>query len=164
MEGKLTAGAGLRPLLGALQRVLRPASICLLAAAALVGTYLLLVTLAQGPRHALDLLRQDLWFVGPVAAGFGLQVSLLWQLRWQRRTLATGAAVTAGSTGLSSGAMLACCAHHVTDILPLIGASGAAVFLIEVKTPLALAGVALSWAGVAYLLFRLKRNERARAC
>ena len=65
--------------------------------------------------------------------------------------------MTAGSTGMSSGAMLACCAHHVADVVPIVGASGAAILLNDVKTPLAIAGVAMSWAGVGYLLLKLRR-------
>ncbi|HEY6202569.1 MAG TPA: hypothetical protein VI056_05960 [Candidatus Limnocylindria bacterium] len=31
--------------------------------------------------------------------------------------------------------MVACCAHHVVDVLPIVGVSGLAVFLVELRTP-----------------------------
>ena len=146
-------------------RRLGVAGVSLAAAATLVGLYLLLVTLAQDWDHARGLLRDDLWFVGPVAVGFGLQVGLLVQLRRLQRSLGAGtAAMTAGSTGMSSGAMLACCAHHVADVVPIVGASGAAILLNEVKTPLAVAGIVMSWAGVGYLLLRVRRASSRSRC
>jgi len=72
--------------------------------------------------------------------------------------------MTAGSTGMSSGAMLACCAHHVADVVPIVGASGAAILLNEVKTPLAVAGIVMSWAGVGYLLLRVRRASSRSRC
>jgi len=149
----------------AVPRRLGVAGVSLAAGATLVGLYVLVVTLAQDWPHARDLLRDDLWFVGPIAVGFGLQIGLIVQLRSLQTSFGPGtAAMTAGSTGMSSGAMLACCAHHVTDIIPLVGASGAAILLNEVKTPLAVAGVAMSWAGVAYLLLKVRRALSRSRC
>jgi hypothetical protein len=59
--------------------------------------------------------------------------------------------------------MLACCAHHLTDVLPLLGVSAAAVFLNAYKTPLLWLGVLMNLAGVAYLLREVLRQPgRAR--
>jgi len=48
--------------------------------------------------------------------------------------------------------MLACCAHHLTDVLPILGLSGAAVFLNAYKTPLLWLGIVMNLAGIVYLL------------
>ncbi len=68
----------------------------------------------------------------------------------------------AASTGTSTAAMLACCAHHLTEVVPLLGISGAAIFLNVYKTPLLWLGVAMNLAGVAYLA-RLIRRASASA-
>lgn len=47
----------------------------------------------------------------------------------------TPAAGVAASTATSGVAMLACCAHHLAEVLPVVGLSGAALFLAEVKLP-----------------------------
>ena len=71
--------------------------------------------------------------------------------------------MTAASTGTSTAAMLACCAHHVADILPLIGVSAAAVFLDTYKLPLLVLGLAMNALGVAVLWRELRRARAACA-
>ncbi len=126
----------------------------------LLALYLGIVTLAQGADHALAQLREDLWFIAPVTAGFGTQMALFVRLRRLHARPPGGAAAAAGSGGVGAGAMLACCAHHLSDILPVVGVSGAAMFLSEFKTPLALLGLAVTAAGVAYLSWRLRSVQR----
>jgi hypothetical protein len=141
-------------------RVLMPA---VLASTALVTIYLGIVALAQDWSHAQAQLREDLWFIAPIAVGFGAQIAMLLYLRGLHRRAGAAPAVTAGSTGTSSAAMLACCAHHVSDLVPIVGASGAAIFLNDIKTPLALASIAMNGAGVLYLASRLWRFNRSTA-
>ena len=127
----------------------------------LLTFYLGLITLAQGWQHALEQLGQDQLFIGPLVAGFGLQIGLFVYLR-RLHTRARVAGVAA-STGTSAAAMLACCAHHLADILPVIGLSGAALFLNEFKTPLLWLGLAMNLAGVIYLAGKI-RQQRRMAC
>ncbi|MEK7247698.1 MAG: hypothetical protein AAB092_04415, partial [Chloroflexota bacterium] len=103
----------------------------LLGVAALVALYLVLVTWAQGYGHARELLWNDRYFVGAIAAGFGRQVGLFVYLRrlLSLRARGSAGAATAAGTGTSTAAMLACCAPHLTDAMPLLGLSGAAIFL-----------------------------------
>ena len=56
--------------------------------------------------------------------------------------------------------MLACCAHHLTDVLPVVGMAGAALFLNTYKTPLLWLGIAMNLGGVAYLLVQVRRTRR----
>ncbi len=134
-----------------------------LAAAALLGAYLGIISLAQGPGHAIEQLTADAPFVGLIALGFGTQVGLFVELRRLDRHHRAGVAVTAASTGTSGAAMLACCAHHVVDLLPLVGLSAAAVFLDAYRTPLLLAGIAMNAFGVAVIGRQLRRARRACA-
>lgn len=139
----------------------RPVVFGALAAAALFALYLGIVTVAQGWEHATGLLAEDLGFVLPIMLGFGTQVGLFSYLRALRATAASGG--MAASTGTSTAAMLACCAHHLVDVLPIVGLSGAAIFLGAYKTQLLWLGLAMNLAGVAYLLWQLRR-WRTRAC
>ncbi len=131
------------------------------AAAGLLLFYLGLITLAQGWAHALEQLSEDRWFVGAIAAGFGTQIGLFTYLRGLHARATAGG--VAASTGTSAAAMLACCAHHVTDILPIIGLSGAAVFLNVYKTPLLWLGIGMNLAGIGYMLWQIRR-QRALVC
>jgi hypothetical protein len=128
----------------------------LVAALALLGVYLGLITLAQGWDHALEQFEIDRWFVLASAGGFGTQVGLFVYLRALHAERAAGNVGMAASTGTSTAAMLACCAHHVSDVLPIIGVSGAAVFLGAYKTPLLWVGLVMNLAGIAYLVWQLR--------
>jgi hypothetical protein len=136
----------------------RPIGVGLLAALGLVAFYLGIITLAQGWTHALQQLRDDLPFVGAIVVGFGTQVGLFTYLRMLRaRAAASG---MAASTGTSTAAMLACCAHHLTEVLPIIGLSGAAVFLNLYKTPMLWLGIGMNLVGIVYLLRQIRRQRR----
>jgi hypothetical protein len=78
---------------------------------------------------------------------------------WPRPTAAAGASTAAGG-GMSTVAMVACCAHHVTDVLPIVGVSLAATFLTTWKTPLMGFGLAANLAGIAVMLWLIRRDRR----
>ena len=129
-----------------------------LGAAALIGFYLGLVTWAQGAEHALELLWGDRVFVGLISAGFGTQVGLFTYLGLLQRAMARESVALAGAgTATSSVSMVACCAHHLADVLPILGLSGLAVFLVELRTPLMLLGIATNLVGIAVMLRQLRR-------
>lgn len=129
-----------------------------LGAAALIGLYLALVTWAQGPGHALELLWGDRVFVGLISAGFGIQVGLFTYIRLLQRAMSRESVALAGAgTATSSVSMVACCAHHLAEVLPVVGLSGLAVFLVELRTPLMLLGIATNLVGVAVMLRQLRR-------
>ncbi len=136
-----------------------PAGFGLLAAVALLAFYLAVITVAQDWAHARQQLAEDRWFVAAVAAGFGTQVGLFNHLR--RLRVRAARAGVAASTGTSTAAMLACCAHHLTEVLPIVGLSGAAIFLDAYKTPLLWLGIAMNLAGAAYLVRQVRRHARA---
>ena len=144
---------------------IRPRSIAtgLIAAAILLGLYLVIISLAQGVDHAFSQLAVDAGFVGLIAAGFGTQVALFAELRAVDRHHRAAAAVTAAGTGTSTAAMLACCAHHLVDLLPLVGLSAAAVFLNAYRTPLFLVGIGMNVIGIVVIARQLQRARRACA-
>ena len=129
-----------------------------LGALALVLLYLAIVGIAQGREHALELVWGDRLFVGLIASGFGTQVGLFAYVRLLQRAMARESVALAGAgTATSSVSMVACCAHHVADVLPLVGVSGLAVFLVEFRTPLMLLGIATNVLGIAVMLRELRR-------
>ncbi len=135
----------------------------LIGGAALLGVYFAIISLAQGVDHAFEQLATDALFVGLIAAGFGIQIALFAELRTLDRRHRASAAVTAVGTGTSAAAMLACCAHHVVDLLPLVGLSAAAVFLDAYKTPLFLVGIGMNLVGIIVIGRQLRRARRACA-
>jgi hypothetical protein len=59
--------------------------------------------------------------------------------------------------------MVACCAHHLTDVLPLLGLSAAAAFLAEYRIPFMLAGLATNLIGIGVISFLILRQRRCLA-
>ncbi len=131
------------------------------AGLALLGLYLGLIALAQGWPHALEQFEQARPFVLALAAGFGVQAGLYTRLRGRNAADARGTAGMAASSGTSTAAMLACCAHHLADVLPLIGISGVAVLLGAYKTPLLWLGLAMNLAAITYLISQVHQREAA---
>jgi hypothetical protein len=146
---------------GGVRTLLRPLAFGLLAAAALLGLYLGIITVAQDWTHALQQLGDDLPFVGAILVGFGTQVGLFTYLRGLHASASAGG--VAASTGTSTAAMLACCAHHLVDVAPVIGLSGAAIFLNAYKTPLLWLGIVMNLVGILYLARKI-HQARKTAC
>jgi hypothetical protein len=115
------------------------------------------ITLAQDWSHALQQLADDRWFVAAITAGFGTQIGLFAYLRGLHVYAAAGG--VAASTGTSTAAMLACCAHHLTDVLPILGLSSAAIFLDLYKTPLLWLGIGMNLVGIAYMLRKIREQR-----
>ena len=130
----------------------------LVGALALVALYLGIVTWAQGADHAIELIWSDRVFVGLISIGFGTQVGLFTYLRLLQGAMARESVALAGTgTAASSISMVACCAHHLAEVLPIIGLSGLAVFLVDFRTPLMLLGITMNLVGVVVMLRQLRR-------
>jgi hypothetical protein len=75
--------------------------------------------------------------------------------------VAKGTGALAGASGgTSTAAMVACCAHHVTDVLPLLGLSAAATFLAEYRIPFMLVGLATNLIGIGVIGYLIGREHR----
>ncbi len=139
----------------------RPIVVGLIASLALLLFYLGLVSLiSRSWSHALSLLADDRWFVLPITLGFGIQAGLFTYLRSLHGATKMPMAVTGSSAGASTAAMVACCAHHVVDVLPLLGLSGAAIFLAQYKVPFMIVGLLSNAAGIGFLLTRIRKAKQ----
>ncbi len=96
----------------------------------LFGLYVGTLSLVESPKHAIDFFWQDRWIILPIILGFGVQVGLFVILK-KRLFLSLSSTAPSGALMGASGttstlAMAACCAHHVTDVLPILGLTAAA--------------------------------------
>lgn len=134
------------------------------AAAALLGLYVGIVWAAsRSADHVLKLLASDWPFVPALAAGFGTQVGLYVHLPYLRRASGAAAGAVGLGTGTSTVAMVACCAHHATDIVPLLSLSAAvsvAGFLAECRVPLMGLGTIMNLLGIGISLRLLRKARR----
>jgi hypothetical protein len=61
---------------------------------------------------------------------------------------------------MSTAAMVACCAHHVTDVLPILGLTAAATFLAEYRIAFMLVGLGTTLVGIIIMLVILFKERR----
>ena len=147
------------------RRILLPIGAGLLGAAFLTGLYLGIVSLAESPAHALDLFWEDKAFVIPILLGFGTQVGLYTLLKkglYMPMHVPAGGATTAAGGGMSQPARpkLSTSAHHVADVLPLVGLTAAATFLANWKVPFMLAGLIMNVIGIAIMVREILKARR----
>lgn len=149
------------------RRILWPLGGGLAGAAFLTILYFGLVSWAESPQHALELFWEQRRLVLPLILGFGVQSALYTTLK-KRLFLPVAApgpsgAVTGAGGATSTLAMVACCAHHVTEVLPILGLTAAAAFLAEYQTAFILVGLGTTLLGIAVMLFILIRARRKAA-
>lgn len=130
----------------------------------LASVYLGIMSVAEGTQLAFKLFWVDRWLIIPILVGFGIQAALYTILRKQlflpiSNTAHTGKLMGA-SGATSTFAMIACCAHHVADTLPLLGLTAAATFLGQYRTLFLYIGLATTVIGIAIMLFVLFQERR----
>ena len=133
------------------------------AATAVVGFYLGLITLTSDWFNARAQFFDYRGWILALAVGLGLQVSLFTHIR---RVLAglriKGSAKGMAASGSVSGvAMALCCSHYLAAILPAIGLpflSGAVAGLAQYQTLFFLLGVVSNILGLAYMLRLMLKN------
>ncbi|MGE5241358.1 MAG: hypothetical protein ACM3NI_06905 [Bacteroidota bacterium] len=122
-----------------------------IASAILLGVYFLILTLVSGWEFARTQFVAFWYFVVALAAGFGIQIGLYSFLRRvTHHTDASGKVVTV-SGATSTGAMISCCAHYLTNVLPVLGATGVVALVAQYQTELFWVGLAFNLAGIFYV-------------
>lgn len=142
----------------------------LLGSTFIASFYIGILSWAQGWDYASSQFMRDRWYIIPIILGFGVQAALYSILRFRLfiPVTSTGHAgsmtpvkgVMGASGGTSATAMVACCIHHVTDVLPILGLSAAASFLTRYQRPFMLVGLAMNLIGIGVMLFVLYRERQ----
>jgi len=131
----------------------------LVAGAALVALDALVLTLANSLAHAVgELVRLWAW-LGVLVVGFSAQVGLFSYARGAAKDHGLPASGVLGSGVTSTASMLACCAHHLTDALPLVGLTGAALFLANYQRVFLVLGVGSNLVALTYLLAHMQKHR-----
>lgn len=136
----------------------------LAASAFLAFVYFGTVSLVESSQHAIEFFWQDRWIVIPIILGFGVQVALyvVLKFRWYLPVENTGSSASMmGASGTTSAiAMLACCAHHMTDALPVLGLTAASAFLAKYRFVFMEISLGITLLGIGYILLTLAREKR----
>lgn len=145
-----------------MRRHLFPLIAFLLGASMMAGAYFGILIWAQGWAGAQDIFYANRWYVIPIWITFGIQAALYSILRFRLFVQVTSTGRTGAMMGTSGGtsvtAMVACCLHHVTDVLPILGLSAAATFLTRYQRPFLLASLGLNIIGILVMVAILYRT------
>ena len=146
------------------KHILWPVGAGIAGAVFLTGLYFGIVSIAESPQHAVDLFWEERLIVIPIILGFGVQMALYTILKKRLfvplSNVGPSGALTGAGGATSTVAMVACCAHHVTDVLPILGLTAAATFLAEYHTAFMLVGLGTTLIGIAVMLVILFRERR----
>lgn len=135
----------------------RPLVVGVGASVLLLAVFFTVLGVAESWAHAWERFDAQSPWLGLLAAGFGIQSGLFWHIRQQMHLRrAQGLASVAASGGISGGAMVVCCLHHGTDVLPFLGLSALAPFLAQYQPFFLAVGLASSLWGISQMLHIIK--------
>lgn len=147
-----------------MRRYVIPFAAFLLGSGIIAGIYFGILILAQGQDSAISIFLPNRWYVIPIWLTFGVQAALFSILRFRLfipiASPSHSGALMGASGGTSVTAMVACCLHHVADVLPVLGLSAAATFLTRYQRPFMLTGLGMNILGIIVMLIVLYREYR----
>ncbi|MBI5462997.1 MAG: hypothetical protein HY941_12500 [Gammaproteobacteria bacterium] len=118
---------------------------------ALLVAYFVILTLVSGWDFAREQFSTFWYFVVALAAGFGVQLGLFIYLRQITRHSDASGKVVAVSGATSTGAMIACCAHYLANVLPILATTGIVALVAQYQISLFWVGLAFNTAGIVYV-------------
>ena len=131
-----------------------------IAGFALVLFYFILLSIANSPQHAIEQFYSMWYWVIILSSGFGIQITLYSYIKYSINESIKGTkAEVIASGGISTGSMIACCAHHLVDVLPILGLSAASLFLLKYQIPFIVLGIASNIVGITMMLGIIQKNK-----
>ncbi|WP_435626493.1 hypothetical protein [Candidatus Ferrigenium straubiae] len=139
---------------------IRPAQFGAAALVLLLAVYFGVVSLISGVDFAFEQFAKFWYFIVLLALGFGIQVGLYTYLRNLAGRHGASGKVVAVSGTTSTAAMVSCCAHYLTNILPILGVTGFLTVVAEYQIELFWVGLAFNAAGIFYVVSRVIKFSR----
>jgi Cu+-exporting ATPase len=131
--------------------------------AGLLGIYFVILAAVSGWEFTVSQFLEFWYFIVSLAAGFGIQIGLYGYLRNAVRTMDMSGKVVAVSGTTSTAAMISCCAHYLTNILPVVGAAGAVALVAQYQIELFWFGLVCNLAGIVYMTSKVAKFSRDHA-
>lgn len=131
----------------------------IVAATLLIAVYMGIIIWAESAEHALDRTAELWYWITALAVGFGIQAGLFSYIRQGMRERRMTAGASLGTSGgVTAGSMVACCAHHLSDVLPFLGLSGLAAVLADYQVVFMAGGVLSNIVGITIMLDTIQRH------
>ncbi|MFH0714881.1 MAG: hypothetical protein V1847_03825 [Candidatus Diapherotrites archaeon] len=130
----------------------------ILAGLLLLTAYVGLLYGLNGSAHVLEQFRDFGILIAVIVVGFGFQVGLFSYARSELKAKQARAQLAATGS-VSGGTMIACCLHHVTEILPLVGATAFGLALAEYTFQFLFVGALSAIVGALAMLAVLQQHN-----
>ena len=132
-----------------------------IALSVLLSVYFLVLTFVSGWNFAWLQFTLFWYYIVTLALGFGIQFTFYSYLKDVVKQLSTGRVLaTTGAT--STAAMISCCAHYLTNILPILGVTGIIAFIGQYQVQFFWIGLLFNFLGMLYTGDKvLKVSKRA---
>jgi YHS domain-containing protein len=140
--------------------IIRPLQFGLGGFVFLLAIYFGVVSLISGKDFALEQFAKFWYFIVPLALGFGIQVGLYTYLKNLVGQHGASGKVVAVSGTTSTAAMVSCCAHYLTNILPILGVTGFLAVVAEYQVEFFWLGLVFNAAGILYILPKVIQATR----
>lgn len=126
----------------------------------LLSVYFLIVSLANSFPHAIDEFIRIWYWMSALVILFGIQIALFTYIKeYHKIKVASATASVAASGSVSTASMVACCAHHVADVLPFLGISAAAIFFDKYQVLFLLIGILSGLIGINLMLKIVQQHK-----
>jgi len=149
-----------------MRRFLIPGLAFTAGTALMAGFYLGLLSWLEGWQYATFQLSRDRAYVLPIILAFGVQAALYSVIRFRLygpvQNAGMGGVMMGSSGGTSATAMVACCLHHATNVLPILGISAATAFLARYQRPFMQVSLAMNLLGILIMLISLHRARQGQ--
>lgn len=140
--------------------MIRPIIYGLVSALILIGLYWFIVGLISGQEFAVAQFSSYWYFFVGLAVGFGVQIGLYTYLKKLISVEKSSGRVVAVSGATSTVAMLACCAHYLANILPVIAAAGIISLIGQYQIELFWIGLVFNLLGIGYIVNKIRKFSR----
>ena len=145
------------------EKIVKPFQYFIFGVSFLLALYLLLMRITTGSFETA--VSQFIFYrpwIATLSVGFGIQMALYKLIKIKHMESSSTGKVAKVTGATSSATMVACCAHHAVDILPIVGASALASFLGAYTKELFAVGIVFNLFGIGYMVKQLKGLNYAK--
>ena len=150
-----------------MRRFLIPGLAFAAGSALMAGFYVGVLSWLEDWHYAAFQFSRDRAYVVPIILAFGVQAALYSVIRLRLygpvQAAGMGGMMMGSSGGTSATAMVACCLHHATNVLPILGISAATAFLARYQRPFMQLSLAMNLLGILIMLVLLQRARQSQA-
>lgn len=131
----------------------------IMAGMIMFAVYFSILSISNSFSHAINQFFGLWYWILLLVIGFGVQIGLYSYIKNMHHMSKAVKAEVAATGTMSTGSMIACCAHHLTDVLPIIGLSAASLFLVKYQLLLIAVGVSSNFIGITIMLGIMQKSK-----